>query len=257
MEKKLQDVFDKCPTCDAEYVTSCRCPRSDRICKNGHHWHMCVKHQRIVIGQSDHGKDIMQCTCGIDNKVSLDGKLTITQQENVSALKIWDSKQEAIIDFRSNGDVFHKDKLISNDENFTSIIKSVLIDLIKEKSIYNFNQYQVLAHTTALYLNNIKKEHPNLPEKVLTMMALSYAGLGLGESGEVQNKLKKIIRDTNGELSDAFKDDIKKELGDILWYVAEMCSILKIDMDDVAKGNIQKLFKRKDEGKLQGSGDNR
>ena len=123
----------------------------------------------------------------------------------------------------------------------------------------NFNDYQTQAHSTALYLEKIKEifNFTNLPKPIMDMLAISYVELGMGEVGEIQNKLKKIIRDKGGEVDDKCKEDIKKELGDVLWYVAEMCTLFNLNMDDVAQANLDKLFKRKEEGKLQGSGDNR
>ena len=61
--KKKQEEYDHCPTCGEMFVTSCRCRRSDRSCKNGHYWHTCVPHQKTVIGQSDHSIDTNACTC--------------------------------------------------------------------------------------------------------------------------------------------------------------------------------------------------
>jgi NTP pyrophosphatase (non-canonical NTP hydrolase) len=87
---------------------------------------------------------------------------------------------------------------------------------------------------------------------------LIHAVLGLaGESGEVCEKFKKIYRDKNGEMSNEFREDIEKEMGDILWYVADVCTLLGISLDDVATTNIAKLESRKQRGVLTGSGDNR
>ena len=151
----------------------------------------------------------------------------------------------------------NKEKLIGNDKDMPAIIKSAFIEYITTKPIQSFNSYQTLAHSIALYLNGVKELYPNLPKPVLDMLAISYVGLGLGEVGEVQNKLKKVIRDKNGIINDEFKNDIKKELGDILWYVSEMSTILGFNLEDVAQANIDKLFKRRDNNTLKGSGDNR
>lgn len=121
----------------------------------------------------------------------------------------------------------------------------------------DFNEYQAAAQTTALYLDGIKKRFPELPEDIMKMLGVSYAGLGMGETGEVQGKVKKIIRDCGGIINDQHKEEIKKELGDCLWYVAAMCTELGIDMNNVAESNIKKLFSRKERNVLQGSGDNR
>ena len=55
--------MDLCPVCGEKYVRRCKCPRSDSECSNGHSWHRCVKHGRIVMGRSDHGLPADACTC--------------------------------------------------------------------------------------------------------------------------------------------------------------------------------------------------
>lgn len=85
-----------------------------------------------------------------------------------------------------------------------------------------------------------------------------YPALGLaGEVGEFCNKLKKVMRDNKGEITDEFLDFAKGEIGDILWYVAAVCSELSLDMNQIATDNINKLSSRKERGVLKGSGDNR
>lgn len=82
--------------------------------------------------------------------------------------------------------------------------------------------------------------------------------LGLtGEAGETGDKIKKLIRDQNGELSKNDKLEIEKELGDVLWYVATIARYLDLKLEDVAKLNIEKLQSRLDRNKIHGSGDNR
>ena len=70
-------------------------------------------------------------------------------------------------------------------------------------------------------------------------------------------KIKKVIRDKAGKLDEETREAIKKELGDVLWYVAQLASELKLSLDDVAAGNIAKLYDRMERGKLGGNGDNR
>jgi NTP pyrophosphatase (non-canonical NTP hydrolase) len=53
------------------------------------------------------------------------------------------------------------------------------------------------------------------------------------------------------------KEDLKKELGDILWYLSAVATDLGIDLDDVATTNYEKLKSRQERNVLQGSGDNR
>jgi len=121
----------------------------------------------------------------------------------------------------------------------------------------NFTEYQTSAYRTAIHLNKVKEKYPSLPNEVLEMLSMSYMGLGLGESGEVQGKLKKIIRDAGGYITEESRKELSKELGDILWYVAGACTVLNLSMDDVAKQNIEKLKSRQERNVLQGNGDNR
>lgn len=122
----------------------------------------------------------------------------------------------------------------------------------------NFNEYQRLASQTAIYLDKFKQcGYEEIPSTVMKYLGLSYCANGLGEVGEIQGKIKKILRDQGGEIKDSNVQDLKKELGDVLWYVSAMCSELNLSLDEVAEANIDKLFDRKRRDKLTGSGDNR
>lgn len=79
----------------------------------------------------------------------------------------------------------------------------------------------------------------------------------VGESGEVAEKFKKLIRDKHGKISEEDKQEIIKELGDILWYVNSVASLLGSSLDEVAEKNLDKVLSRKERGVTHGSGDNR
>ena len=107
-----------------------------------------------------------------------------------------------------------------------------------------FNEYQEVTRKTATY--------PTVGGRIVVPT------LGLvGEAGEVAEKIKKVLRDKEGVFLVEDKEQIKKELGDVLWYIANIANDLFINMDDIAKGNIEKLNSRKERGVIHGSGDNR
>lgn len=87
---------------------------------------------------------------------------------------------------------------------------------------------------------------------------LLHLVLGLvGESGEIAEKFKKWVRDQGSDESRIDRDDIAKELGDVLWYVAVLADYLDLSLDDIAAANLDKLASRHHRGVLGGSGDNR
>lgn len=85
-----------------------------------------------------------------------------------------------------------------------------------------------------------------------------YPTLGLAnEAGEVAGKVKKIFRDGSGEPTDHDREVIGAELGDVLWYCAQLATELGLSFDDLAQHNIEKLSSRKERGVLGGNGDDR
>jgi NTP pyrophosphatase (non-canonical NTP hydrolase) len=108
-----------------------------------------------------------------------------------------------------------------------------------------FDEYQKQALTTVLTTDDTFKD-------------LLHWVLGInGESGEIAEKVKKIIRDKNGAVSDEDRQDLAKEIGDVLWYLAVFANQLGMSLDDIAQQNLEKLQSRKQRGVLGGSGDNR
>lgn len=108
-----------------------------------------------------------------------------------------------------------------------------------------FEEYQLRTAETAVY--------PGQGET----MGLIYCALGLGEAGELQGKVKKILRDDDFVVTDEKRQVILDELGDVLWYAARIADELGTGLEDVAAANIAKLADRRERGVLQGSGDNR
>ncbi len=108
----------------------------------------------------------------------------------------------------------------------------------------NFNDYQTRSRETAQY--------PSIGHGVI------YPTLGLtNEAGEVAGKIKKIFRDKEGAIGEAEHDALKAELGDVLWYLAQVCTELELSLDEVAESNLAKLLDRQARGKIKGDGDNR
>ena len=108
----------------------------------------------------------------------------------------------------------------------------------------NFNEYQKLARSTAIYPKESK---------------VIYPALGLcGEAGEVAEKIKKTIRgDTALTPLDKVTGSIAGELGDVLWYLAILADDLGVELEDVAQWNVDKLNRRWRKGNIKGDGDNR
>ena len=87
---------------------------------------------------------------------------------------------------------------------------------------------------------------------------LLYPTLGLvGEAGELANKVKKVLRDQGGELTEETREALLSELGDVLWYVAQVATDLGASLEAVAEANLRKLRSRLERGAISGSGDNR
>jgi len=108
----------------------------------------------------------------------------------------------------------------------------------------NFSEYQTKSRKTAKY--------PAIGHPVI------YPTLGLtNEAGEVAGKIKKIFRDKAGVIGEADLAALKGELGDVLWYLAQVCTELELSLDEVAGHNIEKLYSRLERGKIGGDGDNR
>lgn len=87
---------------------------------------------------------------------------------------------------------------------------------------------------------------------------LTHRTLGLvGEAGEVAEIIKKLIRDYNGDLTKLDKQNMSKELGDVMWYVAALADHLGLKLSDIVEQNTTKLASRQKRGVLGGSGNDR
>lgn len=117
------------------------------------------------------------------------------------------------------------------------------------------NEYQKEAHKTAKYSGALIV---NESDSKVGVGDYVYPALGLAEeAGEVAGKFAKAVRDEGGIISDKRKTEIIKELGDVMWFVAELCTLLDADLEIVMQLNIAKLADRAKRGVIGGSGDNR
>jgi NTP pyrophosphatase (non-canonical NTP hydrolase) len=104
-----------------------------------------------------------------------------------------------------------------------------------------FDDYQRAALGTAIYAERHR---------------VTYPALGLAsEAGEVAGKIKKVLRDQDGDFERAPLDVIKDELGDVLWYVAVLAADLGLSLDEIAADNLAKLAARSARGTIGGAGD--
>ena len=110
----------------------------------------------------------------------------------------------------------------------------------------DFNEYQKLSSRTATFEGKVGE------------YKLMYLCLGLaGESGEVIEKIKHVIRDQEGVMTPEKREGIKKELGDVLWYLSQLARTCDLPFDEVARANIEKLADRHARGVIRSEGDSR
>ena len=114
--------------------------------------------------------------------------------------------------------------------------------------VTKFDDYQekIIKTDTSRHTGNVL--HPAMLEKIMGLT---------GEAGEVSDKFKKIIRDKNAVISREDREEIVKELGDTLWYIASIARYLDVPLSEVAEKNVEKLYSRLKRGTLAGNGDNR
>ena len=125
-----------------------------------------------------------------------------------------------------------------------SSLEQSAINWLKERyAMLDFNDYQKIAKTTAIYPDQYK---------------ITYPALGLvGEAGEVANKVMQIVRDGEDKMPSDWKEQLASEIGDVLWYCAALASDLNMSLGVIAAQNKEKLEARLKKGTIQGSGDKR
>jgi NTP pyrophosphatase (non-canonical NTP hydrolase) len=110
--------------------------------------------------------------------------------------------------------------------------------------VERFQEYQKASRRT---WHLVHTDHP-----------LVYPTLGLvNEAGELAGKVKKIFRDKDGVVSEADREALKYELGDVLWYLAQIATELNLSLDEIAQANLEKLMSRLERNQIHGEGDYR
>lgn len=105
------------------------------------------------------------------------------------------------------------------------------------------NDYQKAAMQTAIYPND---------------GSISYLALAIcGEAGELADKVKKVLRDKGGQFYQPDITAIALELGDVMWYAANLAKVLGFSLSDIATLNLDKIKGRVERGTLHGKGDDR
>ena len=133
---------------------------------------------------------------------------------------------------------------VTNEQLIQQIFKGVDVEKIpKISEINNFSDYEKIAMSTKVGWNNNE---------------ILYPLIGMcGETGEVADKIKKVLRDKNGKFSESDSLEILKEIGDTLWYMTALCHDLGYTLKDAANINLEKVTKRREDNTIHGEGDNR
>jgi NTP pyrophosphatase (non-canonical NTP hydrolase) len=121
------------------------------------------------------------------------------------------------------------------------------------------NTYQAESKATAIYHGGVRSIvlDSNI-EYAWKLLDVIYCVLGLnGEAGEIAEKLKKQIRSGKVTITPEFREELSKEIGDVLWYIAQLCTELDLTLEDVMDQNLHKLRSRQERNVLHGEGDDR
>ena len=116
------------------------------------------------------------------------------------------------------------------------ILRTLLRWMKGEDPGLTMRRYQVRSGKTRL--PTTRGQNGGLPGLAYTALALA------GEAGELANIVKKVYRDHGGKITPEFRQKLIDEVGDVLWYVAQVCEDLDADLDEVAERNLAKLRER-------------
>jgi len=139
----------------------------------------------------------------------------------------------------------------TSDEERTSMLDAgVGGQLTHGDSAFTFSEYQEQSKKTAQgYAHPSVVAGDGMPEEKLLFLATAING----EAGEIGEKIKKCVREDDVD----YLGDVEDEIGDVLWYLAQLCSLLDADFGTIAEENLEKLFDRQERGAITGEGDTR
>lgn len=165
---------------------------------------------------------------------------SLAHLETVSSQKVFKNLEDAVKNISDSDEIFSK---IKKEFQKDSIIKPELHSESHYNPIDTFDEYQKVAMSTKAYGKGLPVFYPALKLN--------------GEAGEVAEKIGKAWRDKDGKFDPDYILEIKKELGDTLWYICALADDLEINLADVANANIAKILDRRARGVVSGDGDNR
>jgi NTP pyrophosphatase (non-canonical NTP hydrolase) len=123
----------------------------------------------------------------------------------------------------------------------------------------DLEEYASMTQKAAIYRDEVDDlVNEASPEAIAKMLKIFYATTGLaGEAGEVANKVKKILRDCRGVVSEETRTKLLGELGGVSWYLVALTEELGLKIEDVLEYNYDQIRSRQARGALMGDGDDR
>ncbi len=124
---------------------------------------------------------------------------------------------------------------------------------------FDLKKYVSMTQGAAIYRDEVDDLVAEAsPEDLAKILKIFYATTGLaGEAGEVANKVKKILRDCRGVVSDETRTKLLGELGGVMWYLVALTEELDLKIEDVLEYNYEQIRSRQERNVIGGDGDNR
>ncbi len=123
----------------------------------------------------------------------------------------------------------------------------------------DLKEYASMTRKAAIYRDEVDDLVAEASdESIAKMLKIFYATTGLaGEAGEVANKVKKILRDCRGVVSEETRTKLLGELGGVAWYLVALTEELGFTIEEVLEHNYDQILSRQERNVLGGSGDDR